>query len=650
MKRIIFLIAFFASFQPLVYAQGPGKIDSLTKVLKAAKTDTARISTQNKMVKAYLMQRDSVNAYAFAYKSLAMAKRTPSIYHKAYTDQILGYINTVLMHTDSCIFYNKRVLSRLKNQTDLESLKLVIYATNNLSSAYANSGFIKKSAELLISNLPRLEKTKEVWAYEVTIQNIASCFSNLGEYSKSYPYMLKAVEIAEQKEKKPEAKLSPYLTGAILMYRMDSISRMGEYLIKTKKCIDEIALPTPFTARYYAYQACYFARSGKPKEADQMLSNAEKELKEFGSRTNQYDIYFAKNIVALTRKDYRQARDAAMGTYKLGIEDQHGDMILSGSKDVAYFSELLGDHKTAYQYLKKYSTYGDSVKLEQTVREVHDLETKYQTSEKEKQITLLQAEKQQALLKNKNQRLLNLLWAIGTGVLLLVIAFLVYFYRNSKKRAAQQFREIEQEQELKLARAMLEGEERERTRLARDLHDGLGGTLSGIKFKLSSERKPETPIINEVIIHLDDSIEELRRIARNMMPESLLRSGLETALQDLCSSLSDDKRKIAFLANGISKSLTLASQVNIYRIIQELLSNAIRHSEATEILVQCIQDDQKFLITVEDNGKGFDTDATQKTKGIGLNNIYNRVNYVKGKLDIRSVMGEGTSVNIELDV
>ncbi len=175
-----------------------------------------------------------------------------------------------------------------------------------------------------------------------------------------------------------------------------------------------------------------------------------------------------------------------------------------------------------------------------------------------------------------------MLGIISTFLLLLTFV-LIFYYRNNKKllkqkeiNHQQQLKEMRQQHQLKFTQAMLEGEERERQRVARDLHDGLGGLLAGIKIKLSSQVKAENNAgFDRVILQLDQSITELRRIARNMMPESLLKSGLEEAINDLCESLSSDQTKIEFQAYGIQKNMPIATQANIYRIVQELLSNPV---------------------------------------------------------------------------
>jgi signal transduction histidine kinase len=153
-----------------------------------------------------------------------------------------------------------------------------------------------------------------------------------------------------------------------------------------------------------------------------------------------------------------------------------------------------------------------------------------------------------------------------------------------------------------------------------------------------------------IINQLDRSVNELRRIARNMMPESLLNSGLETALKEICESFASPALTVDFQAYNVEKDIAQDMQVTIFRIVQELLANAVRHATASSILVQCSQNENTFYITVEDNGKGFNTSQINVTKGIGLTNVKNRVDYLKGTLDIESAPGTGTTINIEFHV
>ncbi|PZU26264.1 MAG: sensor histidine kinase, partial [Chryseobacterium sp.] len=238
--------------------------------------------------------------------------------------------------------------------------------------------------------------------------------------------------------------------------------------------------------------------------------------------------------------------------------------------------------------------------------------------------------------------------------------FLFVIYRKNKKiseqkeiNLQQKITDIKQKEELSLTKAILEGEERERERIARDLHDGLGGMLAGVKINFSTwsshHLNPEKDKeFYRILSQLDNSVAELRHVARNLMPESLLNFGLETALNDLCEFYIRKDLDIDFQPINIEKKLPLNIQLNIYRIVQELLANAVKHSGANNILLQCSQSEENFFITIEDNGKGFAKNSEEKTKSLGLRNLKNRVDYLKGKMEISSDH-EGTTINIELN-
>lgn len=158
--------------------------------------------------------------------------------------------------------------------------------------------------------------------------------------------------------------------------------------------------------------------------------------------------------------------------------------------------------------------------------------------------------------------------------------------------------------------ALLEGQEQERGRLARDLHDGLGGLLSGTKLQLSylDPHQSETieDGISKSIKQIDGAVEELRRVAHNLMPDLLVKYGLEVAIQEFASRISNSALDIHTEFINYRNSLSEEKQLIIYRIIQELVNNAIKHADASEIIIQISQEESVLNLTVEDNGKGFD--------------------------------------------
>jgi len=219
----------------------------------------------------------------------------------------------------------------------------------------------------------------------------------------------------------------------------------------------------------------------------------------------------------------------------------------------------------------------------------------------------------------------------------------------------QRIRELEKDKQLVAVDSMLKGQEEERTRLAKDLHDGLGGMLSGVKFSLMNV-KTNLIINHENVVMfersldmLDTSIQELRRVAHNMMPEALVKFGLDEALKDYCTNINNSGiLQVNYQSFGMDERLESNTEIIVYRIVQELFANIFKHAEATEVIVQLLKEGNRLSIAVEDNGKGFNPEELAEGKGAGWPNIHSRVDYLKGKLDLHSEKGKGTSVNIEL--
>lgn len=321
----------------------------------------------------------------------------------------------------------------------------------------------------------------------------------------------------------------------------------------------------------------------------------------------------------------------------------------------------IGNHKKSVYWAEKYIHLTDSMHPTNIQSEITELESKYQNYENEKKIVSLNAEKEKEVLVAKNYKLTVFLLSI-TAVLFLVLFLIAFLYYKSYKKLVEQkeiihlkqLSDLQKQAKLKLTEALLQGEENERKRIAADLHDGIGGILAGVKLNLSSITltNASADTIKEwsnIQAQLENAIAEIRRIAKNMMPEVLLSMGLQEALKDICESALSGKVKLNLQALNIDPHLPKEIQITIYRIVQELLTNVIRHASAEYILVQCSQDINTFFITVEDNGVGFDLNKTT-AKGLGLINIKNRVEYLQGNMEIKSSPGNGTIINIELNI
>ena len=155
--------------------------------------------------------------------------------------------------------------------------------------------------------------------------------------------------------------------------------------------------------------------------------------------------------------------------------------------------------------------------------------------------------------------------------------------------------------------------------------------------------------LDKIIDELDTAHQDLRDISHNIMPKSLRKLGLQSAIEELMYRirLVDQELKINFYHNVEFKMLTLFSQLQIYRIVQELLNNMIKHAEAKEVNLQFIQHEGELLITLEDDGRGFNANQAL-SGGIGLKNIKNRVSVLGGTFLVDSALGRGALISVEL--
>lgn len=495
-------------------------------------------------------------------------------------------------------------------------------------------------------------------------RSVATVFMNAQQWDKSVGYLKNAkVNVQRSIDKNParwKALTEICIIAAENYVHLKQFDSAWSNLNMAKSILARYPKSHLYLSYYCAEGAC-LSRMGRYAEGVESC-NKGIALGKSGPASVQYAVNRLKSYkyeALFDGGNYRAATDA--------ILDLLQSPLLFAQDQVSCYEYLyksyakMGNTAAAFKWSERYMALTDSLHKKEVEKSITELETKYNNVEKEKKILMLEAEKQKDQLAAKNNRIVILLLVIALIFLLALVILGFLLHRNSRKLASeretsyrQQLTEIKQQQQLQLTQALLKGEERERKRLASDLHDGLGGMLAGVKINLSKLPLSDNGsdfgnALSKSIMQLDTSINELRRIARNLMPDTLLRLGLETALKDMCESLLTQKTKISFQAFNIRADLRQDFQLAIYRIIQELLTNAIRHANANRILVQCSQNEAKFFITVEDDGQGFDYTKTIG-HGIGLSNVKSRVEYLNGDMEIEAGLGQGTTINIELDV
>lgn len=513
-----------------------------------------------------------------------------------------------------------------------------------------------KGYEILVKTLteqciPLSEKShnKLYLAYGYT--QVGLTFMSVGQLDKAQEYHLKALDVLSEVPKEGVIHLITYFNlVSNYCYQADSQSAKV-YLDKATALLQQYPNSRQYP-NYYYQLGMYYTTRQEYKPALESLERGiilSKELKQ--SKLTQM-LYFRMYNVYLMKRDYLGA--------KAILEQILGDNILSKEAvnrkitftQLASVNEVLGDYKEAYQWMQKASVLGDSLQQQKLLEKMNELEIIHDTHDKEQTINQLMQEKVEDVLiaKNKNMRILFL----GIGLVLsLVIAVLAYLnYRNQQRlnkqislSHQQELQNLESQRKYEASQAVLKGEEQERQRIAQDLHDSMGGMLANIRMSISAQEVEQS---EELLGKIDKSISEMRRISRNLMPETLKNLGLEIAVKELCESMTHKHLRIQFEAFDLETDVSFQIQLALYRIVQEGISNVIKYAQATNVIVQISQNEGLLNLTIEDDGIGFDT--ADVVYGLGIKNIENRVQLINGSVEINSLKGQGTTINVECNV
>jgi two-component system, NarL family, sensor kinase len=454
----------------------------------------------------------------------------------------------------------------------------------------------------------------------------------------------------------PEAE-EIYTYIANIYYKMGDMDKAKAWLTKMQPAMPD-TVETMVTGGYY-HLAGQIAL--KQHNTDSSILYLTRSLKYY-DYTRQMHTDVIANVCAdiarlkLATGRLPEAQDYARKSFVAANESHQNEALANSLIVMAEYYNRTGNQSAAYEALRRATILNDSALTEANTRQANTLAAIYENDKKEKAIATLEIDKKTQAAEVKQTAYLNTIFIITILALLLISGVLVLNFRNKQKIERQKIAELEKEKQLMGIEAMLKGQEKERTRLAQDLHDGLGSMLSGVKISFSTMKEniimdaASAKAFEKSIDQLDRTIAELRKVAHNLMPEALVRFGLKSAVKDFCESIQlSGNLEIICEQFGTDRELGNIADVNVYRIIQELINNAVTHGKASQVLVQLTRtDDDKVLITVEDNGKGFDPAELEKASGMGWANIRSRVNYFNGLVEITSKPGQGTTINIEI--
>lgn len=634
--------------------------DSLMQSVRQSPNDSIKIERLLNL-SFFWSDRDSSKAFHSISEAQRIMGSNPNNYQKG----LLLHFTANVIYSDNvekAKAYYMQADRYLSTNTSPRSYAYRSKAWNNYGTLLQQQDSVSKFMDIIIDKaLPYARLAGDSVAVGNHLQNIGLLLTNVLDYEKAQAYYNQAIHTFSKFSKAHEDKLTVFVNAS-------KNSILNSDFVKARTYLDSAAaqlarIPHSVYAPYYYRTEGIFYR--KTRQKSNALHHFQQGVVSAKSLSDEYalrDLYF--EIYAT----YRDFGEYAHAKKYLTIADRYAPTtnahnLLLHQREMANTEYHLGNYKAAFEQMKAYALGKDTLQEENLALKILDLEKKYQTMEKKNEILRLQDTNQrQQLAIDKNRLWITLL--IAGLMIAIIVTYFSWKLVQSNRQALVQNEKLHQEELFNLKHqerlhqfsSVLQGQEEERNRIARDLHDGLGGLLAGIKLRLSTiatkgKEKSQTPTteIQSVILELDHSVDELRRIARNMMPESLLYMGLRPALADLCKYMDTPATSVTFQSFDLSSSYRQPVLIGVYRIVQELLNNAIKHAKATQIIVQCSESDDHLFLAVEDDGCGFDL-TTVMINGLGLKNIENRVALLHGKVETVSNPGQGTTVNIEIPV
>jgi two-component system, NarL family, sensor kinase len=657
--QILLLLVFCVSINRVSAQAKPQKyIDSLLIIACKAKPDSNSINALSHLQRYYFDRGLIDSTLKYALKTLPIAKKLNIHKSIARTHYNLGLAYTNVSRYDSAEANLTRALALMPLVKDtvmmVNCYNAFAYLSNYQSDYTIAVQYLMKAAALIDQS--GSSKIKE-WLPQ-TYGNIGHNLIAEKQIEKGIEYQKKALLISNYPN---EARYRVMLHLDIF----DAYIQLNKFTLAKSYLDSAIELNRPLDNKvlsglvannegfYYQTIKEYVMALPAYLKAYQLYESIGNNYLKAEVGDNISHLYFKTGNFAPIEKYAREANT-------IGKQLKQFKVVASTYEVLKKNASRQGDFKNALAYAELYKTYMDSATNQETQKVTLSLESKYQNQKKEREIaTLTIANTQKELEVMKRNRFL-IVGGIAAIAALVILGLLYKASRQKqllaereKKLQLEQIKFLERQQQVVSLQSMINGQETERTRIAKDLHDGLGGLFSTVKMYFSTlqHEAPElksNDLFQKSYKLVDAASEEVRQIAHNMMPEVLMKLGLANALKDLCDNISAGKLlSVSLEVHGMNKRFNATTEIMLFRIVQELLSNIIKHAHASQVIIQFIRENERLSVVVEDNGSGFNTQEADGKNHAGITTIQSRVNYLNGKMSIDSQKNVGTTIMMD---
>jgi signal transduction histidine kinase len=615
--------------------------------LRKLADDTVKVSNFIAYGKTY-NRTEPEKALAIYSEALGVAKKIKDENGVARAMLGLGFVNLSTGKYEEAIQQYETAAHIFQK---LLNIKEMCNAQLDLSACFTATGQRDSAFYYCMAALKILETQPYIRERTRANLNLGTLYNNLKSYDNAIAYQNKALALALPAKDTPMI-LNTY-SALSLSYENKEDKQQAYDMIR--KALQYLTANSNKFSACRTYDQYAFASVGVGKydaaiaAAQKSISLAEEvnDINHYGSAT----ITLAKAYAG--KGDHKKAI-ALLNELAQTSKEAHNAVKEDSYEVLASSYYKIADYKNAADAYSKLLPLKDSSFKSETNEMIAEQEVSYQSAQKERQLSenkLQLAEKNLQLQKNRYYMYYTLAALV---VALLIVALLFIRSRHKKRIHEQELKSIHQQKELQLLQALMQGEEKERSRIAKDLHDGVAGMLAAVKMHFSSmsgaDNLMQVEGYQQGMKLLNEATQEIRKTSHNLMPEVLLQHGLDEALRRYCNNVNNSKvLQIQYDSWGDVSRFTGSFELSVYRIVQELVNNIIKHSKATQAIVQLSQQEDLLSISIEDNGVGFSNNDAGKD-GMGLRSLQSRIKAMNGKLEVESSQQSGVSAYLEFEI
>lgn len=611
-----------------------------------AKPDTNKVKQLSDLCWNYRF-KSADSALIFGQKALLLAQQLDfrKGVAQAYNDMAIIYIDKANFRSaTSYLNEAMKIRQQLKDSLGIAAI------FNKLGIVAQKQGRLKEALQNQIDALKIYRNLKLDKYIGYSLNNIAIIHQNLGNYEKALEYHQQSLEY-RIRLKDQEGEAASYGNMANLYARLhDTIQAINNYekaiLLSRQLKKEEL-----ISANLSNIGNIYLARKDYRKALD--LFTESLQLKErIGDSKGISSTLSRIGTVYTETRQYKDAAKVLDRSLKLAQAHDVVEEELSALLELAKLKALTQQPDSSFTLMRQYIALKDSVYDARLKQQILDVQTQYETDKLEQDLKLVKKDKEVTEIKLHQRK--TEIWLLIFILISITGAGIFLFYRHQQRQKAAVNAERIREQEARI-NAVFQAQEEERRRIAKELHDGIGQTLGAIRMNYQGLAQkidqPELlPEFQKVEKMLTNASSEVRSISHQMIPKELEQFGLVPAVEGMLNlHFENSPLKIQFEHSGFAERIGQQIELVLFRVLQELISNIIKHSRAQQVSVQLLKLQSHVVLNVTDDGVGFDVESKEKS-GIGLLNMASRIDAIKGHLHFDSAPGNGTTVTIRTPI